>query len=80
MTNLGKNVDPFGQHEALDRTSTVLRLFDMQVLGHPAVTCDADLLAKAKTASSALGELYQAIGRRNALADGQNGEGVEGSR
>lgn len=50
--------------EALHATHMLACIFDDHVLEHPAVVQTSELKEKAEAISFAIGELYQAIGRR----------------
>ena len=51
-------------HEALDRTSNIMDIIDMQLYDHPAITKKDRMLLDA--ALDELGKLYHRLGARNA--------------
>lgn len=54
----------YSQHEALDRSHTVLELFDSLLSEHPYVANDPELSAQANDIQDKLATFYQAIGSR----------------
>ncbi len=59
------NMEEFDWHEALDRTSLVLELFERSVCDHPVIRNMSDLQEKAVKISDLLSELYQDIGAKD---------------
>lgn len=57
-------VTKWHNHEALDRTSNIMDIIDMQLYDHPAITEKDRVLLDA--ALEKLGKLYQRLGVRNA--------------
>ena len=61
------NMEEFSWHEALDRTSLVLELFERSVCDHPVIRNMSDLQEKAVKISDLLSELYQDIGAKEKI-------------
>jgi len=55
----------FGCHEALHMAHAAQAFVDEHVCNHPAIGLNPEWQALADKASEALGELYQAIGRKH---------------
>lgn len=54
--------DPFLHHEALDRANLLAEAFDRQLARHPFIQAQPALAARCEAISTALAELYQAVG------------------
>jgi hypothetical protein len=54
--------DPFGVHEALHTSSVLMDAYNSYVCEHPAVTERADIAELAEKATSAMMQVYQALG------------------
>lgn len=55
-------IDDFARHEALDRTSLILELFERSVLEHHVLEAYPHLKEKAEAVSAGLADLYSSMG------------------
>lgn len=60
--DVAPNQDPFLAHEALDRTCMVQEIIDSQLLEHPWILAEGEILDLVDKASTALAKAYQLIG------------------
>jgi hypothetical protein len=57
--------DKYHYHEAMDRASMILELFNIMLVEHPAVEAEPHIKKKVEEIEAALGDLYQLCGTAN---------------